>query len=248
MQHLKSGFLALLLAGFTVHVALADEPKSDNPYTQNYKERFVATSPATAEAPRVFRGTNRETDYQHLLEDGYNQLGTSSFQAGDVDPGQLGGHAQKVHADLALVYITSPGKESMDAKIAAAKEKALQKAKPETERADGEGLLMEFPEQRYDYYATFWLKLPPSVLGLHIQERKDEDDRPGVPVVAVIKGSPAATADMHKGDVVLKIAEIEVNKGDNFVQTVRSHAGKTVEILLLRDDVLVSKTVTLNAK
>ncbi|MCE9633592.1 MAG: PDZ domain-containing protein [Methylophilales bacterium] len=247
MQHLKNGLLAFLLVGFTTHLALADEPKSDNPYTQNYKQRFAASKP-TAEAPHVFRGTNRETDYQHLLEDGYDQMGTSGFQAGDVDPEQLGAQAQKVHADLALVYITSLGKQSMDAKIAAAKEKALKMAKPETERGDGEGLLMEFPELRYDYYATFWMKLPPPVLGLHVRDRKEDEDQPGVPVVAVIKGSPAAGSDIRKDDVVLKVAEVETNNGDTFVQTVRSNAGKTVEILLLRDDILVSKMVTLSAK
>ncbi len=247
MQHLKNGLLALLLVGFITHPALADEPKSDNLYAQNYKQRFAAIKP-TAEAPRVFRGTNRETDYQHLLEDGYDQMGTSGFQAGDVDPEQLGAQAQKVHADLALVYITSLGKESADAKIAAAKAKALKMAKPEAERGDGEGLLMEFPEQRYDYYATFWMKLPPPVLGLHVRDRKEGDDQPGVPVVAVIKGSPAEGADIHKNDVVLKISEVETNNGDTFVQIVRDNAGKTVEILLLRDDILVSKMVKLNAK
>jgi len=247
MQHLKNGLLALLLVGFTAHLALADEPKSDNLYTQNYKQRFAASKPA-AEAPRVFRGTNRETDYQHLLEDGYDQLGTSDFQAGDVDPEQLGAQAQKVNADLALVYITSLGKESMDAKIAAAKERAMKMAKPETERADGEGLLMEFPEQRYEYYATFWMKLPPPLLGLHVRDRKEDEDQPGVPVVAVIKGSPAEGSDIRKEDVVLKIADVDTKSGDAFVQIVRSNAGKTVEILLLRDDILVSKMVKLNAK
>ncbi|MFM9913125.1 MAG: PDZ domain-containing protein [Methylophilaceae bacterium] len=247
MQHLKNGLLALLLVGFTAHLALADEPKSDNPYTQNYKERSTAKKPST-EAPRVFRGTSREGDYQRLLEDGYDQLGSSSFQTGDVDPELLSGHAQKIHANLALVYTTSLGKESVDAKIATAKAKALKKAKPDAEKTEGEGLLMEFPEQLYDYYATFWVKLPPPVLGLHVSDRKEDDDQPGVPVVAIIKGSPAAAADIRKDDVVLKIADVAANNGDTFVQTVRGNAGKTVEILLLREDVLVSKMVTLNPK
>lgn len=247
MQHLKSGLLGLLLVGFTAHLALADEAKSDNPYTQNYKER-IAIGKSSAEAPRVFRGTNREADYNHLLEDGYDQLGSSSFQAGDVNPEQLGQHAQKVHADLALVYINSLGKESVDAKIAAAKEKALKMAKPEAERAEGEGLLMEFPEQRYDYYATFWTKLPPPLLGLHVSDRKEDDKRPGVPVVAVVKDSPAAGAGIRKGDVILKVASVEANTGDDFVKTVRSNAGKSVEILVLRGDEEMTKKVTLNAR
>jgi hypothetical protein len=243
MHHIKSAVLLSLLIS---HLAFAEETKFDNPYTQHYKERVVIFKSATAEAPRVFRGTNRETDYNRLLEDGYDQLGTSAFQTFNVEPEKLTEHAQKVHADLALVYTNTLGKQSMDAKIAAAKAKAKSKEQPE--KAPGEGRLLEFEQPRYDYYATFWTKLPPPLLGLHVSDRKEDDKRPGVPVVAVVKDSPAATAGLRKGDVVLKVSEVETNNGDAFVQTIRSNAGKPVEIVLLREDVLVAKTVTLNAK
>ena len=246
MQHFKFGFAVFFLVTLTSLQGLAAEPEAGNPYTQNYKEHFSAPKRDAGEAPRVFRGTNREADYQKLLEEGYDQLGTSSFQSEDVDPDKLDDQANKVRADIALVYTSSLGKPSIDAKLEAAKAKMA--TKEPVEKAPGEGQLIEYPQPRYDYYATFWMKLPTPVLGLHVRDRKDDDGQPGVPVIAVIKGSPAALADIRKDDVVLKIADVDAKKGDDFVKTVRNNAGKSVDILLLRDDILVSKTVKLNAK
>jgi S1-C subfamily serine protease len=92
------------------------------------------------------------------------------------------------------------------------------------------------------------VKLPPPLLGLHVQDHPSDDNKPGLTVLAVIKDSPAAAADLHKGDILLKIGDVEVKNGDMLIQAVHANAGKQVEITWLREDLLMQKQVQLNAK
>ena len=246
----------LALLALTSFSAYAETP--ENPYTKNYTARAGVQQPAApSAAPKAFRGGNREADYQRLLEDGYDMLGSSSFQNADVDPQMFVELAKKVGADLALVYPTSLTEVPAALKLQQAKARTKAEAKTRKEMEGEEfriekdaptGELIGLVSHFYEYYATYWVKLPAPLLGLHVNEQPASEEAPGLPIVAVIKGSPAAAADLRKGDIVLKIGEVETKTGDALVKEVHANAGKKIEITFLRDDRLMQVDVQLNAR
>lgn len=244
---LLRGLVAVVGLVLSFSGAAAETPADDtNPYANGYEKRLdaPAAKPAVGNV-KIFRGNDRDVDYGRLLEDGYDLLGASSFKSGDVPPDLAVAHAKNIKADLVMVYSTRFGQIPKAVQIDAAKARA---------KAGNSDIDANLPEMRlvggmeysYEYYATFWIKLPPPALGLHVQDRIADDKRAGVPIIAVIKGSPAAKADIRKGDVVLKIADQEVKNGDALVDAVRRNVGKTVDVTWLRDDILMEKPVTLN--
>jgi len=240
-----AGF-SLPSVGFSADAASA---KNGNPYAAAYEQRREAPA-ATGANVRIYRGSDQDADGQRLMEDGYDLLGSSSFVGGEVPPDQAVAHAKNIRADLVMVYSTRFGKIPHEAKLDAAKAKAKGPAEP----AVAEGVAGDAPkmqliggmEYSYEYYASFWTKLPTPLLGLHVQDRAADDKSPGVPVIAVIKESPAAVADIRKGDVVLRVAGVDIGNGDALINAVRSNAGKTVEIDYARGGVQLQKKVTLN--
>lgn len=240
----------LALANASGAAAAADAGASANPYTSNYVVRSgmpASINPGSAkqEEPKAFRGVDKEADYQRLLEDGFDMLGSSSFEDTEVPVQQLLEQEKKVGADIALVYSTALTKVPDAVRLQQAKDAGKQhnidQDAPDTQERP-------LDKHFYEYYATYWVKLAPPVLGLHVQDHQMDKDQPGLPIVAVIKGSPAAEADLRKGDVVLKIGEVEAKSGAVLVQEVRANAGKTVEITFLREDMLMQKEVKLNQK
>jgi hypothetical protein len=252
-MRLQITLVALLaLASSNVFAAAPDIGGAENPYAKNYVARDGVQGSAKPVEPKVFRGTDKDADYQRLLEDGFDMLGSSSFQASVVPVQQLVEQEKKVGADMALVYTLQLTKVPDSLRMQQAKAEAAMKNSEQEET----NIEKDAPETQsiplaipfYEYYATYWVKLGPPMLGLHVQDRQADDAKPGLPVVAVIKGSPAAAADMRKGDTVLKVGEVEVKNGDMLVQQIRANAGKTVEITWLREDMLMQKQIQLNAK
>lgn len=232
--------LLILLFCFNLQ-ALAEE--AANPYATGYSKRMDASAekPVSGDV-RIFKGSDKERDYLRLLEDGYDLLGVSSFKAGDVPPAQAAAQAKDVKADIVMVYTNRFGKVPDAVKMEAARNKLKNKsdygAAPEFE-------LLGNMEYGFEYYATFWTKLPPPLLGVHVNDRPQGDKTPGVPVVAVIKNSPAAAADIRGGDEVLRIGAQETNNGESLVKAVREQAGKTVEVTWSRDGSVMHTPVTL---
>ncbi len=235
-----AGF-SLPSVGFSADAASAE---NGNPYAAAYEQRREAPAAAGANV-RIYRGSDQDADGQRLMEDGYDLLGSSSFVGSEVPPDQAVAHAKNIRADLVMVYSTRFGKIPHETKLDAAKAKAKAPAEGVSEDAPKMQLIGGM-EYSYEYYASFWTKLPTPLLGLHVQDRAVDDKSPGVPVIAVIKESPAAVADIRKGDVVLRVAGVDIGNGDALINAVRSNAGKTVEIHYARGGVQLQKKVTLN--
>lgn len=238
--------MASVLAPFT---SIAADVDNTNPYASHYEKRLDAplNKPAVANV-RIYRGDDKETDDNRLLEDGYDMLGASSFRSGEVSPDMAVAHAKNINADLVMVYSVRFGQTPKEVQANNAKAKAKEKVvNPNIDKNLPEIRLLGGLEYSYDYLATFWTKLPTPTLGLHVKDRTKNDKRPGVQVIAVVKQSPAAKADIRRGDVVLRIAGVETNNGGTLVNTVQSNAGKTVEIVWLRGDTQMQETVVMNA-
>jgi hypothetical protein len=234
-------FLALLLT-MTATAGLAEDASAVNPYAKNYTSRMPAPKAATPGAVKVFRGQDKVEDYQTLLEDGYDLLGYSSFEAADVPPEKLTEQGERVNADVALVYTTRSGETPASVKLDRAKAK-LKGEEASTEAAKSAN------NKFYNYFASFWTKLPRPLLGVHVKQDQDEGlPEKGLEVIAVIKGSPAAAAGLQKGDTLLKLGEVELSKPELLPQAAQRYAGQSAEIVFSRIGQEQRQTVTLNSR
>ena len=232
-----------LLLCFNLNVR-AEQPV-ENPYATSYTKRVdAAPNKVPVAEVKIFKGQDRDADYLRLLEDGYDLLGTSAFKGGTVPPNQSVAQAKAVNADVVLVYTNRFGKVPDAVKMDAARNRLH---KDVTGDGPQEPRMMGNMEYSFEYLATYWNKLPPPALGLHVRDRAESDKSAGVPVVAVIKASPAAAANIRRGDAVLKIGETETNSGDDLVKAVMAQRGKTVQVAWSRDGYVMRTPVTLGA-
>lgn len=239
--------LPLLLTFILAACSSAGTPVPDappNPYAKNYVSRIAALASPSNAAPKIYRGQDRVTDYQTLLEDGYDMLGYSSFEAGDVPPEMLTAQAVKLHADLALVYTKRSGEVPASVKLDQAKSRS-EKVSPDTPP----GKLQNFDQEFYHYFASYWIKLPMPLLGVHVQrDSKEEATAGGLDVIAVIRGSPADAAGLRKGDTLLRLGEMELRKPEALTQAAQRYAGQKTELVFSRLGEEQRMTVTLNAR
>jgi hypothetical protein len=222
-----------------------------NYFESSYKESAKPPSRKPSAPARIYRGTDKEADHQRLLEDGYDILGYSSFEAGDVAPDQALVQAAKVNADLVLVYSKRNGRVPMSVQLEAAKAqaKSADKSSDKAKDAPPSGRVIAPQASHFEYFASYWTKLAPPVLGLHVQApNKDAALDNGLPVLAVIKGSPAAAAEIRAGDSLMRIGDTDIRSVDTLMQATSRYAGQSVEIVYVRETETLSRTVVLNAK
>lgn len=218
---------------------------SDNPYSKGYVSRLPIPAAKGDAAPRVYRGTDKDADYQRLLEQGYDLIGYSSFEAGDVDPQRLNEQVRALHADLTLVYTKRmanvPASVRMDQAKTAAKAASKDSAKSTVKLSGAQPAF-------YEYYAAYWVKLPAPLLGVHVQrDARLPQDAPGLGVIAVIQGSPAAAADIRKGDTLLRLGDVALRQPQAMLEAARRYAGQRVEVVLDRGGAALTQSVQLNA-
>jgi len=238
----KSIFALIVLAAFS-NLALAAE----NLYEKNYKEQNVGGLVSLQANPdtKMYVSNHKDDDNITMLENGYDMMGSSGFEAGNVAPELALQHAKSIKADTVLVYSKYASKKSSLSKIQAIKEAA------KTTHEVDESVLKQDDEQ-YNYYASYWAKLPMPLLGVHIiklkQVGEDVQAENGLKVLAVIKDSPAAKANLLQGDVLLKIGDIELQKPEELSTAARQYQGKTVKIAYERDGQAAETTATLNSR
>lgn len=221
-----------------------------NPYAKAFVSRAVpkAALQPDPQGPKVYRGVEEIQDYQRMLENGFDMLGYSSFADGDVPPELLIEHAKKVKADLVLVYTKLAGNTPPSVKIQQLRSQAEEAKKEEAAGNAPKGILLPPEQIRYDYFASYWVKLAPPVIGVHVTSSQEETKTQGLKVIAVIKNSPAAQAGILGGDVITRIGEIELTKPEELIQASQRYAGQTVEVAWLHEGSLSSKPLTLNAR
>jgi hypothetical protein len=239
----------LLLAGCATPKKLPEAAPADqaNLFEQSYKENAKPPARKPSEPTRIYRGTDKAADYQRLLESGYDILGYSSFEAGDVPPDQALQQAARVNADLVLVYSKRNGRVPLSVQMETAKAQA--KSADQAGDAPPSGRVLTPQASHYEYFASYWTRLAPPVLGLHVQAPGEgADPGNGLPVLAVIKDSPAAAAGIRAGDSLLRIGDTEMRSIDALMQATGRYAGQPVDIVYARETETLTSTVVLNAK
>lgn len=228
-----------------------DSAISENPYTKSYVSKnspTVALEPDPA-GPKVYLGGEKDKDYKRMLENGFDMLGYSSFEAAEnVSPEQLTEQARKVKADLVLVYTELTGNTPASVRIQQLREKALKAQKnPDAKGASNTDELAD-DHALYSYFASYWVKLAPPLIGVHVTSAGEGDNATGLKVLAVVRDSPAARVALQEGDVLTHIGEIELTGPEVLTQAAKRYAGQTVEIAWLRDGVANKATITLNKR
>ncbi len=235
--------LVLSMLAFTVQVTQAAE----NPYEKNYKAqnngglKSIQSKPDT----KIFVSNHKDDDNITMLESGYDMMGTSDFEAGKVLPELAMQHAKAIQADTVLVYRKYASKKTDLSKI-----EVIRQAAKTTGEVDAS--VLEDDEEQFKYHASYWAKLPMPLLGLHVIKLKPagEDTKPedGLKVLAVIRDSPAAKANLLRGDVLRKIGDIELQKPEELSAAARQYQGKTVEIAYERGGEPEITKLTLNSR
>ncbi|WP_229007690.1 PDZ domain-containing protein [Methylophilus sp. Leaf408] len=237
--------ITLLMFSKTV---LADE----NPYAANYQAQNQGNlhSLQNNPEPQLLIGTRRDGDNIKMLENGYDLMGLSEFEAGDIAPELAIIHGRNIQADTILVYVKKSGNATPASKMEVIKE-AVKKGQSLTEKD------MAIDPGKYRYYATYWAKLPPPVLGVHViklvarkSSQQDEqaqatDVNEGVRVIAVIHGSAAEQGGLLRGDQLLSLNQEKVNDAATLSSLVRRFKGNTVTIKIQRQSEALSLKVAL---
>lgn len=227
-------------------IVLAISPQTwaeDNPYALHYQSQNQGNlhSLQASPEPQLFTGTRRDEDKIKMLENGYDLMGFSNFDAGEVAPELAISHGRQIQADSILVYVKKAGNTSAASKMEVIKE-AVKKGQALTEKD------MAADPGKYRYYATYWAKLPPPLLGVHViklvsrPSTQSEDHaesaavaREGVRVIAVIHGSAAEKSGVLRGDQLLSINQEKVDDAAELSSVVRKYRGKAVRLQLERE-------------
>ncbi len=229
--------LISLLAMGTLLLAPKLFAADTNLYEKNYKVQNTSnlSSLQANPEPKIYVSNHKDEDNISMLESGYDMMGSSGFEGSGVLPELALQHAKAIKADTVLIY-----KKYGSAKNSASKLDLIREAAKKGAEIDDKDLKEE-PIQ-YNYYASYWAKLPAPLLGVHIIKLASRDidteqvvEKKGLRVLAVIKDSPAAKAGLLRGDVLLKISDVELNKPEELSPLVRKFQGQNVAIEYERD-------------
>ncbi len=222
-----------------------------NLYAKNYKEQngYQLKSQDTNPDTKIFVSNHKDDDNISMLEKGYDMMGSSGFDAANVSAELALQHGQNIKADTVLVYSKYGSAKTPSSKLQFIKEAA--KKGGEIDAKD-----LESEPTQYEYYASYWAKLPMPLLGVHVIKlvKVASDDNAqasgdkGLKIIAVIQESPAAKASIIKGDNLLKIGDVQLAKTDDLFMAVKRYAGQTVEVVLLHNDTVVKMSVALNSR
>ena len=227
---------------------------SENLYEKNYKAQNTGNLVSLQANPdtKMFVSNHKQDDNVSMLENGYDMMGTTGFDAGEISPDLALQHAKSIKADTVLVY-----SKYGSAMTAASKVDAYKEAAKKNGGVIDEKDLVE-QDVQYKYYASYWAKLPTPLLGVHIiklvrpsddeDENAKKDEVPGLNVLAVIKGSPAEAAGLKRGDMLLKINESDLNKAEELSGVVRKLQGQKVAITYQHEGEVKTTQATINTR
>ena len=257
--------ISLLLVGCT------------NPYAKFYQDRTggvdIMKSPRVivpTDKPQLFRGGDPDVDYFRMLENGFGLIGFSSFNGSDnINVNAALEQATKVHASVALVYskytntvsgsvpLTLPDTQTstttLSGDVVGPGGTASYSGSAYSTTYGTRTTYMPYSVNRYDYFASYWIKLKPLVFGVHVRELSAElkqkiGSNKGVVVIAVVKGSPAFAADILRGDILKRIGDQEVLDPKAFSEATSKYAGKKVTVIFLRDGKEFTKEILFNER
>jgi len=243
-----------------------------------YEKFYVAQNPGLGTSysnenigipPKLIHGSNPDADFQEMLEEGYDVIGYSSFNAASVSADDALEQATAVHADVVIYYsrythtvsgsvpLTVPNTQTSNTNIygnsyGSGGYRSFS-GSANTTTYGTQTTYMPYNVNRFDYYASYWIKTKPGILGVRIRDMTDEQRKEvggnkGVAIIAVVKGSVAYRSDFLKGDILEKIGDTDLYEVKDLLEIVHKYQGQSVNIQLIRDGKALTKTVQLGEK
>lgn len=230
--------VSMFLLALSMQNAMAKEPS--NLFAIHYKaqNQYQLKSLQATPKTQIFVSDNIKADNTKMLEDGYDMMGTSGFASADISPNYAQQHGQEIKADIVLVYTTHAPIQTKASRIAFLKKEAEKKG----EKLD---LAAVQAEEVYDYYASYWVKIPMPTFGVHIVKlktvtqnnetnEKEKSDVKGLRILAVVKGSAAAKGKVQRGDQLVQIGDMMIDQPKDLFGAVQQYKGQTIPVMVKR--------------
>jgi hypothetical protein len=191
---------------------------------------------------KIMRGWDKDTDNVMMLENGYDFMGFSGFVSTNLPPSIALEHGQNIKADLILIYDRQINEGDRASQFKQARRKAIEEKRVKdfgkvTEIEITEEDLVD-PNVMYDFYASYWVKLPKPTFGTHFIELgkvENTQNVEGVQVIAVIKDSAAAKAGILRNDSITSINGQKVTTPDELISLIRKYKGSDIDVGYLRN-------------
>ena len=217
---------------------------AENLFEKNYQQQSPDGFKSFSKEPdtKISRGWDRKTDITKMLEKGYDLMGYSGFTSLNLPHSLAIDFGKKIKADLVLIYDRQINDSNKASRFKAARQKAIDENRIKTtgnvtEIEVTESDLVD-PSVRFDFYTTYWVKLPKPTFGTHFIKLKGGESKQsieGVQVIAVIEDSPAHKAGILKNDNINSINNIKVDTPDDLIKMIRLNKGKDVEVTYKRN-------------
>jgi len=226
--------------------------------------------------PKLYSGSNPDIDSQKMYENGYSLLGFSSFNAGNVSKGKLLDQAAKVKTDTVIFYsnytntisgmmplilpnnqtytTNGSGMANMSGNINGYGGSASWSGSGNyfghstTTVYGTQTTYMPYAFRRYDYFASYWIKMKKPIFGatcidLTSEQRDKIGTNKGAFVKYVVNESPAFMADIFEGDIITKINDDDVVGKESIDDFKIKYLGKKVTVTIIRKDKTLTKEV-----
>jgi membrane-associated protease RseP (regulator of RpoE activity) len=169
-------------------------------------------------------------------------MGFSGFVSTNIPPSVALEHGKKIKADLILIYDRQINEGDRASQFKQARRKAIEEKRVKdfgkvTEIEITEEDLVD-PNVMYDFYASYWVKLPKPTFGTHFIELgkgENRENAEGVQVIAVIKGSAAAKAGILRNDSITSINGQKVTTPDELISLIRKNKGSDIDVGYMRN-------------
>lgn len=263
---MRTVILALLCLFFT---GCASNPYKEF-YHDNTEGKDLSTLPVIipVDDPRIVEGSDPQASFKEMIEGGYVPLGYSLFNGKMQDQNDALSFGKKIHAETVIVFkkftntvsgsmpvmmpTTQTSYTNANATVYGSNGRSATVYGSGTTTTHGtQTNYIPYSVDRYEQGAQYWIKMKAQIFGAKTKYLSDEKKREtssnkGVEIWAVVKGSPAFMSDFLIGDILKKIGGKEIVSPEDYVQTVQSFAGKTVDIDYVRNGTSIKKSVTLN--
>ncbi len=241
-----------------------------NPYSQYYTDHtggqnvlLNAENVVPYVEPQLREGFESDKDAKEMWENGYGLIGISSFNGPEINQKQAIAQAKNVHAEIVIVYsqytstetgnvpITTPTTQTSYTSGNIYGTGGMANYSGTTTTYGTQTTYMPYSVQKYDYYASYWIKMQPPSLGICFEDLTDELRRKigsnkGVCITIVMKNSPAFRADLLNGDIVRKIDEIEVIDSTHLKEMIATRKGQLIKLEIFRDGQTITKEIQTN--
>lgn len=217
--------------------------------------------------PKVFSGGDWEKDSRAMMQRGYMLVGYSSYNGATGTVDQVRSQAKRVLADTAIFYssytntvsgvvpLTLPDTQTSNTSIYGnvygSGDSATFTGNATTTTTGTKTTYIPYNTRRYDYSATYWVKMKPLSFGVYgedlsVEQRKQIGSNKGAVLTVIVNESPAFMADFLPGDILIRLNDTEITNLATLLARISENKGRRIVIDLIRDGELLRKDVTLN--